>query len=586
MLGGVHATERDQRSMFRWSTGDTTLDLYPLSGNSPLALAFAFGPAPPELHGMPLELHAQGQVLAQWPQAAQSRRYYVLLPAHQPLSAKMTVSIHSATVTVPPDIRPVGARIEAIKLKRIGSGIVWPALSVVVLQTLILLLFAATVRMIAPASWSILATLGISVLLGFGFVLIPWLYTLYCARLGIALAILAAGTVIGLPQFTRMMSWMGAPSVARAVWVMALLACAVRLAGAVYPLFSAYDLTLNVDRFLRVSEGNLVAFNESFEFKGNVTVYPAGPYLLLLIGTLFGLAPAVVVQVGISLIDGWSVVLVAVAARRFGASAGASIIAALLMALMPISLTSLYYGHTAQIFGQALMIPLVLLLLNALGRPQPRLAWFGAAAVLAIALLTHVGVAVLAVTWLGLLWLVLVRRRTPLATILPYSLVLGCSILVGFIFVYAPVVQTHLAQFMRIGATAGAPSNRPAYALIAKAYWIAYTPLGILLLGPGLAILMQHIRYPAKQLILCWLAAAGVFAIIELGTGLQVRYLVFLAPLVAIAAAVVLDELRMHSRLGWCVAGGMLSFWITQAAIAWYSGTFANIAPSMIPLLR
>lgn len=95
---------------------------------------------------------------------------------------------------------------------------------------------------------------------------------------------------------------------------------------------------------------------------------------------------------------------------------------------------------------------------------------------------------------------------------------------------------------------------------------------------------MRRLTYPTKHLLLSWLGAAGMFAAVEWLTGLQVRYLVFLTPIVAIAAGVVLEALGRRGRFGWYASLAIIGCWLVQTLFVWYSGTFANIAPSMIPL--
>lgn len=100
------------------------------------------------------------------------------------------------------------------------------------------------------------------------------------------------------------------------------------------------------------------------------------------------------------------------------------------------------------------MLPLALLLLAALTSNQARM-WVGAAAVLSIALLTHIGVAVLATAWLSLLWVVLVLRSRPITIPIAYSLMLSGSIVIALTLVYGPFVQFHLEQLSQSLSTTG-----------------------------------------------------------------------------------------------------------------------------------
>jgi hypothetical protein len=272
-------------------------------------------------------------------------------------------------------------------------------------------------------------------------------------------------------------------------------------------------------------------------------------------------------------------------ARRLGASPRAALIATLVAAVAPIGFTSLYYGHTAQIFGQALMAPLALALLMAFERPRP-LIWIVAGALLSIALLTHIGVSILAVAWLGLLWLALgLRRAVSPAAWRGLTLTLALSCAIGSLFAYAPVAAMKIAELRSAGAQVLQDDTLPAYSLIARAFWISYHPLGITLALPGL-LLLRRLPRGGGALVGCWAAAVALFWAVEIWTGLQVRYLVFLTPLVAIGAGLLLDRLAALHTAGRAAAWAVLGLALAQTCAIWYAGAFANVAPSMVPLLR
>jgi len=598
LTSGLYDRETDARSDYRWSNGQSQLRFDQVAQAAAHVLELNLGPPPPALISMPIQIKLSGHPLGTIAADTSARRYRILVPSTALRTGDLTVNLTSATVIIPPDTRPVSVRLERASVRAIGQPLIWPAAGRVILQTLLLILAALLLAELhlPPRSATlviILITLGLLAVFRNQYLLYP----IYIARLAIALTLLLLLTHWILPHLARAPSWAGPPRGLRALWCATLLACSVRLIGALYPLFNAYDLKLNVDRLISTLTGTQLIIHRSFEFRGGMAVYPPAAYLILLPGLLVGLAPGLLVQGGIALLDGASVLATGLLARRLGAPPRAALMATFLAASMPIALTSLYYGHVAQIFGQALMAPLALAILLAFeqSRPptggysgsSPRWAgWLAVGLIVTIALLTHIGVAILAVAWLSLLWIIVGLRRTLAPTSWQrLTLTLVLSGLIAALFVYLPVAAIGIAALRTVGGQMLQDSTLPAYNLIARAFWIAYHPLGIMLALPGL-LLMRQLPPASRILISCWIAVVALFWSIEMITSLQVRYLVFLTPLVAIAVGRLLDRLAQHSPAGRAAAWSMIGLVFVQSCLVWYAGAFTNIAPSMVPLLR
>jgi hypothetical protein len=367
-------------------------------------------------------------------------RHYRLLVPPPGLDGQLTVRLISATTIVPPDTRAIGLRVEELTLHALGESAVWPAPGQLLPPAALL---ATVAWMLWRLRWRAESIAGGLVVAG-GLLLLVQRLTpgaiapMYVARISGAAVVLAALTALVLPALERRGAAWGAGTV-RALWAAALLACAARLFGTLYPPFDAYDLSLNLGRFVRTVGGALVDTNRSFEFRSGVTVYPAGPYLALMPGVLLGLTPKLAVQGGIALVDGLGALATGWLALRLGLGSRTAIFGAVLYAGLPVMLTSLWFGHTAQVFGQALMVPLALALLAALERDQAG-AWLAAAALLSMALLSHIGVTVLAVAWLGMAWLA-VGRGLPQRTWWRFFLILAAACTVGLALVYGPAAS-------------------------------------------------------------------------------------------------------------------------------------------------
>jgi hypothetical protein len=362
----------------------------------------------------------------------------------------------------------------------------------------------------------------------------------------------------------------------------------IRLAGALYPLFSGFDLGLNVDRLIQNLAGRLVLTHRSIEFHNGITVYPPGPYLVFMPGLLLGLAPPLLVQSGIALVDGLGAFAVGALARALGMSTRAAILSALLYAAAPISLTALWWGLTAQIFGQALMVPLALALLAALRVPRRLGAWAAAVVLLSVALLSHIGVTIVAFVWLGLAWLALARRgAAPPTAWRRLTLALAVSGLIGVGLLYADVAALKVQQVNEIGREVLAEGYTPIYALIWRGFYIAFHPLGLLLLPAGLLLLLRRrLSIGGVELVGGWVGAVVVFLLIEIVSGLQVRYIYFLTPLACILVGLLLDRLAaygvMARRVVWVVALLLLA----QGSSYWLMSAFSGERMSMVSLLR
>jgi hypothetical protein len=490
-------------------------------------------------------------------------------------------------VVLPPDRRALGLRVEAATLDLIGARVVWLTPALVAAQALLLAfatLLLRRLRISLPLVAGALALLVAALAFLAGSQLL--LAYSYLTRLVAALGVLTGLTFWLLPLAERRLGWLASPPLVRVVWGIGLLACAIRLSGALYPPFDAYDLPLNVNRFLHTLTGTLVMTNRSFEFGGGVTVYPPGPYIVFLPGILLDISPKVLVQGSIALVDGLGALATAALARKLGGGARAAIFSALLYAVLPINLTSLWWGHTAQVFGQALMAPLALLLLPALRRSRPWL-WLAAGVVLSMALLSHIGVTILAVAWLGLAWLALGLRRLDRPTWWSFTWMLAASCFAGVTLIYSIVARMKLEQAFSVGEAVLAGGTAPAYPLIAKAFWISFGWLGSLLLLPGLlAFGWRRLGRGGAELLGGWIGAAVLFWAVEMASGLQVRYLVFLGPVACILLGMLLDRLAGRGAAGRRLAWAVVLLLLAQGSAYWFAGTFAGVAPSMVPLLR
>ena len=153
LFSGMYKAEQDQRSAFRWADGDAAISWYPRGVREATVLSLSLGPPPPELVDTPLQISTEGNAIARWMMDARPRRYHILLPALPAVSPRVAIGLASAAVTIPPDKRSLGMRIEAIGFQSIG-GRAWPATSTILVQTLMLLLGGGLLSVLLSRVWA------------------------------------------------------------------------------------------------------------------------------------------------------------------------------------------------------------------------------------------------------------------------------------------------------------------------------------------------------------------------------------------------------------------------------------------------
>jgi hypothetical protein len=639
-----HEAQGSRPNRYRWSSEGARVNLRQIGTSSGATLSLRLGEKPRELPNPTLTLYFNERPYSTIALAYAPRTYHLLVPRWGMQNGDMRVGLTAPLFSTPSDPRQLGVRLDHLSLDFAAGSPVLPAPRQLLEQILLLALCGLTLRRVGwavPAIAAALAALALGLLLIYSRHLL--LLDHYTGRVTVAALLLCLLVWVLPPLLVRRLPWAGPERFATQLSAITALACALRLAGALFPMFAAHDLPRNIKRLLIVHGGELVITARSAEFGSGFTVYPPAPYVAFLPVGLVNSDPSLIVQGTLALLDGTSALFIGLLALRLGLARRAALLAALLYAALPISLTGLWWGFTAQTFGQWLMAPLALVLLEAFRRPRWQL-WAGACILLSIALLAHIGVAILAVAWLGLLLVALpLRARIPWPVWRAYALTyaLGCA--VGFLFIYLEVAGTLAEQFLKVGGEVAGEPFQSAYNLIWRGFMISYTPLGLALLPLGLALLFRRLhtstlvlaaawmaavltfwrlepwlgggmtdyvlflvplallallllldqvaltqwamRLPvATVLVGSWVAAALVFYVVELLFGLQVRYIYFLMPLGCMALALLLDRLAARginaARTAWLVAA-----WFTlHGAILWYNGTFEGVKLSITPL--
>ncbi len=360
-----------------------------------------------------------------------------------------------------------------------------------------------------------------------------------------------------------------------------MLALALRLGGMLHPYAIFSDARLNTHNLTGVIQGTLL-FTEALpsEAGGGEAPYPPGHYLIVAPLQLL-IAPGeaalhMLEKLANALADSLVVGLLWHMLRRGGYGERAALLGAALYVLPGPLLKSLSVGEFANVFGQALALPLLAYLaLSAQRLATPR-GLAGLAALLALALLGHLGVTIsLAgmLAALGLIWLARPATRPAAGALAIGGLLAGALVALCY---YTPLADVLLA---RVGAPAAATAPRTladelnlTRVLHVQALLVALGAIG------GLAALRpagwRH-AWPQPALgalLLAWWAGTLLSLGLLLFASQGVRWQAFFYPALCLGAGPALTRLWACGRAGRLAAltllvfllGDGLEFWVRQ----------------------
>jgi toxin CptA len=585
-LSGVNAIETSSSEDYRWTTARADLALPNLSERYQLLRLRAHGWRPGGAAPPTLRLDVAGLGWGSVAMAPEMRVYSVLLPRD---GARPTVAVGiSSSVHMEPGGRQLGVALDWLELRGVGLAAgptIWQMGGQALLLALLALLLWA---LWLPGGWAPALAALLSAALVWANLRQPlWAGQATGAWLALA-ALLLLATRLLAPRLRRALSPWLSPGQARIAWALLVAALALRLAGAIHPLFNAHDLDVHTGWLEAVSQGQLYLYSTPGEFRGQQTFNPPAGYLLLL---PLGLAlpdARLIVQAGVALIDALGCLLLLALARELRLAGRAALLALALYLALPINMTMLWWGFATNALAQTLGLLLLWALLRLIRRPTPSVAaLFGVA--LAAALLTHVGALALAVAMLALCVALGWRRLPPRSRAALVGSLLAVGALAATIYISAAIgpllgQRSTGLDLGRSFAKAWAARELRA-SLIAGGPLLGFLPTTLALTAPGLALLLgARARHPLlRPLVVAWLAVCSIFLAADFGLGLVVRYVYFAAPLVCLAVGALLAALwrRPAGRLV-AVALALLVAWSGTAL--WVAGVLERVKPSVLPL--
>ena len=593
-LSGVYHRESaddanpDARA-YRWARGDATITLPVGQAGATIFSVEMYAVPQPGGGPLPFAMHA-GPTTSAFAVGEAVRVYRVLIPASAIEAGVVRLRFACRSFTPPGDDRQLAVALDRFSLRPLGAtGL--PALPIFGIEAVV----SGMVALLVWANrmpWRVVAAsalAGAALLVFLNLSARYWLGLAAWPLAAVATALAGASLLARrlLPQTTTTEA-----RFIRALWRIALAGLAIRLIGVSAPGFAFNDLDIQSILLRRVVSGDTYLSVISHEFGGGQTFYPSGPYLLVLPLLLLRPALPFALHLGAALFDGCAPVGLALIARELGLRWRTALVAAALLAVLPIQLTALWWGFFTNIGGQALLLLLLWLLLRHTRRPTSASAGLLFIA-LSLVLVSHVGVLILtgtaAALALGLAWL----PARPSGAAWRGLLLAGVGAVAVFALAYLSFVATPMLGSAQGVLTSGSGRLTPARLAQGRAYLVDMLPvalwrglgtLSFLLLAPGLALIWARAGRPlGRAVTVGWLLAPLLYVVVEYLYLVQVRYIYFLAPLCCLATGAVLDHLWTR-RSGRAVAVFILALIAWLGLALWFNGAIVGLKMSLVPL--
>lgn len=520
---------------------------------------------------------------------AAPRRYHLLGPAE---SGDLWVILQTPRLETTADPRNLGLVVYRVSVDALESSLprLPPPGQLGLLAAICLACYGLGRRLLLPKPWA--GILIVLLALGFAWLLLDnrlglTITTPPLALLGGICYLLA---VLLIPLLDRIAQALGITAGAGeryAALAATLAAFVLRMAGLLHPYARSNDLGFHANNLLRLTTGKVfLTGGLPCEAGAGNAPYPPAEYLVLAPAQLLleegGRAREILLQGSNALFESSSALLIWLALRHAGAGRRAALFGAALYTVAPPLLRSYSIGEMANVFAQALLMPLLLLLVFWPPRKAAVNAAILGAVLLGTLLLSHTGVTIsvlcMLAVWLPLHWL-LARHAPNTSMQLPLLVAAGAgAALVAGIFFYS--AYAHLPAENRANALALAARQPPL--ICPPGAPLGQKLINTLSLGVGasgsiaLPLLVagalgiggtRRIDGPQKTLgvvlVACWLGTLLSFATL-LTTDQAVRWAHFLFPALCLGGGIALGRLMRRGR-----AGAVLAL-ITLGYMTWF----------------
>jgi hypothetical protein len=621
---------------YRWTSGESNMSL-PGLGRGAWRLDLSLVTTHPNNQPLDARVLVNDAPLAALPDSGETRHISLLVPAHLMRQGDMNVTLRS---NVYRDPRPLGVLLEGVQVSPLsrtaGQAVTLPPwgvlpaslTTVLALYACLLVLFGGVERMpggvlaIRPSRhW--LAALAVLAVLAVG----AWALAAHrfpTTFMLPKLAGLALWSLLLLLLLRPLLRWAfgedgthrltpGSWSLVDALLLIFFVGYWLKAGGMLYPYFIGIDVHWHMERVRWILEGQLPLLygtdsplNESTmpvaEWGEERPVIPYSPYFHMF-ATVFALLPWPLefsANMFSALVDSSRVLIVALLARKAGLSIRGMLLAALLLAVLPVNFLLLSWGNTPTTFGLWWAFVATAFMVIA----WPRLHQRGPFAVLTLLLLAALLIYTVAGVFTGLflvcftlaLWLAARRRKADtidqtdrplLAGLRPLWLATALALVVSLLVYYGqyipPIIERTLPYFAQALTQGREETGRisdtiPQYLLrhARLSYYGLVLPLvltAVYLVWEWVAR-FRHARQetsPPAGRVLLWAVVAGWTAVLLLFVPVAYKISMvdkhfFVAlPLLVIASAAVLDRLWRH---GWPVWVAVMLYYLYLGASA------------------
>lgn len=551
---------------FRWIGSEARL-VFPGLGRATRIASLRIAAGQPVEQAVPGGWSLGSNPLLAIPVERAPRNYQVLLPADR---SSLDLRWTAPTFQPPHDARQLGFAADTLRLVPISTT--RPAPTPIVVLSICWLVAYLLMRHWGVGKWVALAILFCLIVVG------AWLLaaerlvlTTFALRLLATLCVALVGTILLFPLLhsaARVLGVLASRTEVRAVVGLVMLAWIIRLGGLLHPQAYTSDLGLNINNLRGVIGGDLI-FTEGLPSRagGGQAPYPPAQYIMLMPGALV-LNGQWLVQAGNTLADSLVIVSCWLLLRSAGMSGGVALFAGGLYLFATPLLRSLSIGEMANVWGQALIAPLVLLLFRwEVGKLQTLILL----PALMIALLAHTGVLLSLLLFLGTYLLIRLLQREAW---LKLAGVVFLAILLAIAVYYSAhaTLLLNRSQSPRVPFSLGRLHDQLTYSF---AFQGPLGPLDAILGLAGLVIVVRGLRSQQRGVLLALFVAWWCSTLASLGSLLwtqqAVRWHAFLFPSLALGGGISLDLLWRKQGNWRVLAYGLLALSVLRGAVLWYS---------------
>lgn len=459
----VEAARLSGAQTYRWSTERGTIT-FPKLGHGDWRVELTAVVAHPDGSPVSAQLWGNGTLLANLPEYAGLRRIAMLVPESVTRGGDLTL-----TLTANPyrDPRPLGISLANVAIAPAGDATVrtlLPPWGLLLAALTIALSFYGALRWLQVWPWLVaLAGLGLAALGAWALATHRLTMGFYLPPLALLLLFSLALTPLLDWAAARLFRWLGLPLepwLRRALVLLFIVGFWLKGGAMVFPTMRSIDIQWHMDKVRLILDGRLAemyrpgAFSESVmpvdEWGANRPVIPYSPFFHIF-SVIFAIFPwklETSANLFSALVDVSRVFLVAMLALKAGLSSRATLFAALMLAVTPVTFLLHSWGNVPTTFGIWWTLVCITIIVALYDRLHQR----GPFALLTLAtlacMLFYTVMAVFHVVFVGVFALLalIMGKRVNRRALKPLLLATGLGILLSVLIYYGQYIPSMIAR--------------------------------------------------------------------------------------------------------------------------------------------